>query len=51
MESFFLAETMKYLYMAQDTNNTMDILNTYVFNTEAHPIKIFDDSHKPVSVE
>ena len=50
MESFFLAETMKYLYMAQDTNNSMDILNKYVFNTEAHPIKIFDDSHSPITI-
>ena len=48
MESFFLAETMKYLYMAQDINNSIDILNTYVLNTEAHPIKIFDNSHQPV---
>lgn len=47
MESFFLAETMKYLYLVQDPDNTMD-LTKYVFNTEAHPLKIFDSSHVPV---
>jgi len=48
MESFFLGETMKYLYMAQDPDHGID-LDKYVFNTEAHPTRIFDDSHKPVS--
>ena len=48
MESFFLAETIKYLYLAQDPDKPID-LTKYVFNTEAHPMKIFDDSHEPVS--
>lgn len=39
MESFFLAETMKYLYLAQDPDNTID-LDKYVINTEAHPTTI-----------
>uniref|UniRef100_T1IZX8 alpha-1,2-Mannosidase n=1 Tax=Strigamia maritima TaxID=126957 RepID=T1IZX8_STRMM len=58
MESFFLAETIKYLYLLFDTENfihgngssgtvfqttnghcILDV-NTYVFNTEAHPIDI-----------
>eukprot|EP00939_MAST-03C_sp_MAST-3C-sp1_P000143 g143.t1 len=49
-ESFFLAETMKYLYLLQ-----MPIgegaggisLGKYVFNTEAHPLKVFPDSWVP----
>lgn len=48
MESFFLAETMKYLYLAQDPDNAID-LSEYVFNTEAHPTRIFDNSHIPIS--
>lgn len=47
MESFFLAETMKYLYLIQDPENTID-LTKYVFNTEAHPLRIFDSTHKPI---
>lgn len=47
MESFFLAETIKYLYLVQDPDNAMR-LNEYVFNTEAHPTKIFADDHVPV---
>ena len=39
MESFFLAETLKYLYLlfAEDTVLPLD---EYVFNTEAHPLSI-----------
>mmetsp|Transcript_28934 Transcript_28934/g.52961 ORF Transcript_28934/g.52961 Transcript_28934/m.52961 type:complete len:133 (-) Transcript_28934:729-1127(-) len=40
MESFFLAETLKYLYLLQDDNNEIDLLNTHVFNTEAHPLRL-----------
>jgi mannosyl-oligosaccharide alpha-1,2-mannosidase len=50
MESFFLAETLKYLYLAQDPDakeNGADLMKV-VFNTEAHPIKILDSSHTPV---
>lgn len=47
MESFFLAETIKYLYLVQDPDNEMD-LSKYVFNTEAHPTKILDDTHIPI---
>ncbi|GMI02763.1 hypothetical protein TrVE_jg12329 [Triparma verrucosa] len=39
MESFFLAETMKYLYLLQDPDTEVDILNKHVFNTEAHPLR------------
>ena len=38
MESFFLAETLKYLYLLQDPNHAVD-LETAVFNTEAHPLR------------
>lgn len=47
MESFFLAETMKYLYLAQDPD-TRILLSKYVFNTEAHPTRIFGDEHVPI---
>jgi Glycosyl hydrolase family 47 len=40
MESFFLAETLKYLYLLQDPDTEVNILEKHVFNTEAHPMKI-----------
>lgn len=46
MESFFTAETVKYLWLAQQPGKPVD-LDLYVFNTEAHPTKIFAN-HKPV---
>ena len=39
MESFFLGETLKYLYLLYDPESKLD-LNNYVFNTEAHPLRI-----------
>eukprot|EP00934_Nitzschia_sp_Nitz4_P000273 Nitzschia sp. Nitz4//scaffold84_size84139//40957//43015//NITZ4_005198-RA/size84139-augustus-gene-0.39-mRNA-1//1//CDS//3329559033//273//frame0 len=41
MESFFLAETMKYLYLLFDPDTPIDLLNKHVFNTEAHPVRTF----------
>lgn len=41
MESFFLAETLKYLYLLQDPDTEIDVLNKHVFNTEAHPLRTF----------
>ena len=41
MESFFLAETLKYLYLLQDPDTEIDVLHKHVFNTEAHPTRIF----------
>lgn len=38
MESFFLAETLKYLYLLFAPRETLD-LSKVVFNTEAHPIQ------------
>lgn len=40
METFFLAETLKYLYLLFDDSRTIP-LDEYVFNTEAHPLPIF----------
>jgi ER degradation enhancer, mannosidase alpha-like 2 len=38
MESFFLAETLKYLYLLFAPRETLD-LDKVVFNTEAHPLR------------
>ncbi|KAH6584398.1 hypothetical protein BASA61_007485 [Batrachochytrium salamandrivorans] len=40
MESFFLAETLKYLYLLFDQDNEYNVGN-YVFNTEAHPFPVY----------
>lgn len=40
MESFFLAETLKYIYLLFDPDTPIDLLNKHVFNTEAHPMRI-----------
>ncbi|KAH7445716.1 hypothetical protein KP509_01G021300 [Ceratopteris richardii] len=39
MQSFFLAETLKYLYLLFSPSDLIP-LNEWVFNTEAHPIRI-----------
>ncbi|HEX4064544.1 MAG TPA: glycoside hydrolase family 47 protein [Acidobacteriaceae bacterium] len=39
MESFFFAETLKYLYLLLADTNRIDLSRT-VFNTEAHPLNI-----------
>lgn len=38
MESFFLSETLKYLYLLFAPKDTLDLI-TIIFNTEAHPIR------------
>jgi mannosyl-oligosaccharide alpha-1,2-mannosidase len=40
MESFFLAETLKYFYLLFDKTNLFPF-NQWVFNTEAHPLPIY----------
>ena len=40
MESFFLGETLKYLYLLF-SNESLIPLDKYVFNTEAHPFPVF----------
>jgi len=39
MESFFTAETLKYLYLLMDPDSEVDF-EDHVFNTEAHPLNI-----------
>lgn len=39
MESFFLSETLKYLYLLQDPDTDMNVLDKYIMNTEAHPLR------------
>ena len=38
MESFFLAETLKYAFLLFDDNLSLDF-NKVIFNTEAHPYR------------
>ena len=40
MESFFLAETLKYLFLLFSDDNVVS-LDEWVFNTEAHPLPIW----------
>ncbi|KIY50426.1 glycoside hydrolase [Fistulina hepatica ATCC 64428] len=40
METFFVSETLKYLYLLFEDSSIMP-LDKYVFNTEAHPLPIF----------
>lgn len=40
MQSFFLAETLKYLYLLFE-ENTLFKFDEVIYNTEAHPFKIF----------
>jgi len=40
MPSWFLAETLKYLYLLFDDTNSIT-LDKWVFNTEAHPLPVF----------
>ncbi|GAA6082506.1 mannosidase, alpha, class 1B, member 1b [Tachysurus ichikawai] len=41
MESFFLGETLKYFYLLFSDNSDLINLDTYIFNTEAHPLPIW----------
>ncbi|XP_047447663.1 mannosidase, alpha, class 1B, member 1b [Mugil cephalus] len=41
MESFFLGETLKYLYLLFSDDPDLISLDRYVFNTEAHPLPIW----------
>lgn len=55
MPSFFLSETLKYLYLMFDENNVLhtDKDRDWVFTTEAHPIHHVDpplDDHRPDEV-
>ena len=41
MPSYFLAETLKYLYLLFSEDDVIP-LDQYVFNTEAHPFPVFE---------
>jgi mannosyl-oligosaccharide alpha-1,2-mannosidase len=41
-QSFFLAETLKYLYLLYASSDVIP-LDSYVFNTEAHPLPVLPD--------
>ncbi|MFS8015975.1 putative mannosyl-oligosaccharide 1,2-alpha-mannosidase [Helianthus anomalus] len=45
METFFLGETLKYLYLLFSDSNVIP-LTEFVFNTEAHPIPIITKDHQ-----
>jgi mannosyl-oligosaccharide alpha-1,2-mannosidase len=50
MQSFFLAETLKYLYLLFSPSTVIP-LNEWVFNTEAHPVRIVPRVDEPISLE
>lgn len=39
-QSFFMAETLKYLYLLFSPEGTLPI-DEWVFNTEAHPLRVW----------
>ncbi|GFO45639.1 mannosyl-oligosaccharide 1,2-alpha-mannosidase [Plakobranchus ocellatus] len=47
MESFFLSETLKYLYLLFSDDPNLMNLDTWVFNTEGHPLPILKDGVEP----
>lgn len=48
MQSFFLAETLKYLYLLFDSSDVIP-MDEWVFNTEAHPMRIWDRNHSYIN--
>lgn len=46
MESFFLGETLKYLFLLFSDDTDLLSLDSYVFNTEAHPLPIWPSPPK-----
>jgi len=50
MQSFFLAETLKYLYLLF-SDDTLIPLDKYVLNTEAHPVPILPKGSLPKLVK
>ena len=40
METFWLSETLKYLYLLYSPRDTLSF-DAWVFNTEAHPLPVF----------
>ncbi len=50
MESFFLSETLKYLYLIFSHESVLS-LDEFVLNTEAHPLRPFPDTFKPINIK
>ena len=48
MESFFLGETLKYLFLLFSDESDLIPLDKYVFNTEAHPLPIWKPWEYPI---
>jgi len=46
-QSFFLAETLKYLYLIFSDDDVIS-LDEFVFNTEAHPMRILKNVHQVI---
>ena len=46
MESFFLGETLKYFYLLFSDNPDLMPIDKWVFNTEAHPLPVFETQSK-----
>ena len=42
METFYLAETLKYLFLLFSDDPDLLPFDKYVFNTEAHPLPVFE---------
>lgn len=42
METFYLAETLKYLYLLFSDDPDLMPLDKWVFNTEAHPLPVYE---------
>ena len=45
MPSYFLAETLMYLYLSFDSNNPVLQGRRFLFSTEGHPLPIPPDLH------
>ena len=43
LESFFLAETLKYFYLLFSDDPRLMPFDKYVFNSEAHPLPIYSE--------
>jgi len=42
METFYLAETLKYLFLLFSDDSSLFSLDEFVFNTEAHPLPVYN---------
>ena len=51
MESFWLAETLKYIYLTLDDSSPPLVnLHEFIFNTEAHPLPV-EGSHADIMLQ